>query len=662
MGDTFRGRPSVAVIGGGAAGCMAAVSAAELGASVTVFERNGGHRLCRKLGLTGKGRCNLTNNCGRDTFMANVPRNPRFLYSAFAAFPPEAVMAWFEKAGVPLKTERGGRVFPVSDRAADVVAALKGAVRRSGCAVRGEDAVSVEREEGGFRVNGGELFDRVIIATGGASYASTGSDGSGYALAESLGHGIVPPEPGLIPLTCAGSLCGELQGLSLRNIELRIVRKDGGGRVFEAFGEMLFTHFGISGPVVLTASSAVRDIGSGGYAAEIDLKPALSADELDRRLVRELSSSPNRSWSNVLSTLLPAKLVGPFAVLCGTAGDRRANSVTRAERRAACELLKCLRLDITGTRPINEAVITRGGVDVSGIDPRTMESKLVPGLYFAGEIIDADAYTGGFNLQIAWSTGRLAGTAAALPGGSVKGAGGSGREKKVKRMKDRVYSIAIDGPSGAGKSTLAKGIASALGFSYVDTGAIYRTVGYAARERGVDPGDGAAVEAMLGQISVEVKFDGGVQHMYLDGRDLGDAIRENEISAYASKISALPAVRAFLLDAQRRIAARNSVVMDGRDIGTVILPGADVKIFLSASAGDRARRRFEELAEKGMPETYEKVLSDIEERDRRDSMRDVAPLRAADDAVLLDNSGFEPAQSLEAGLRIVFEKLPELEK
>ena len=651
------GSPRIAVIGGGAAGCMAAVSAAREGADVTIFERNGEKRLCLKVGITGKGRCNLTNNCGRDGFMSNVVSNPRFLYSAFSAFNPQDVMAWFEDAGVPLKTERGDRVFPVSDRAADIVHALKKAVAGSGCRVEDKYVASVDRGERGFMINGETgPFDRVIVATGGMSYSSTGSDGSGYALAERFGHTVTKTRPGLVPLECSGPLCSDLQGLSLKNVSLRICRDSDGKTVFEDFGELLFTHFGLSGPIVLTASSAVEGIEDGGFTAHIDLKPALDGKQLDARLVREFASGSNRNYSTVLGTLLPAKFIGPFVNLSGIPADTKANSVTKEQRKKTAELLKDIQIGIKGTRPVNEAVVTRGGVCVREIDPRTMESKLVPGLYFAGEIIDVDAYTGGFNLQIAWSTGRLAGISAANER-TVKNKKDTYRKAKMGR---KIYSIAIDGPSGAGKSTLAKGIAAAFGFSYVDTGAIYRTVGYAVRERGISPDDRDAVSALLGSIDLKVRFENGIQHMLLDGRDLGDSIRENEISTYASKVSAIPEVRAFLLDTQRRIAAENSVVMDGRDIGTVILPEADVKIFLSASARDRAARRYNELIEKGMPESFEKVLADIEERDMRDSQRDIAPLKAADDAVLLDNSGFEPAQSLEAGIRIVKSKLPEL--
>ena len=643
-------RINIAVIGGGAAGCMAAVTAAEAGACVTVFEGNGQKMLCRKLGITGKGRCNLTNACGPEEFLANVPVNPKFLYAAFSAFPPEAVMEWFENRGVPLKTERGNRVFPVSDHAGDIVGALKKAVRNADVTVAGKKVGSIIARDGKFFLDGSDtVWDRVIIATGGMSYQVTGSDGSGYGLAESLGHTVKAPEPGLVPLTCDGSLCPSMQGLSLKNVTLKIYAEGNRKPVFEEFGEMLFTHFGISGPVVLTASSAVRDTGSGKYRAEIDLKPALDEKTLDARLQRELSEGANRNLSNIMAKLLPSKMVLPFIGYAGLDPETKGNSVTKEMRRRIVTCLKAFGFRITGTRPINEAIITSGGVSVSEINPKTMESKLVPGLFFAGEIIDTDAYTGGFNLQIAWSTGHLAGTCAAKE-----------RKDGAKKMKNaEIINIAIDGPSGAGKSTLAKGVAGELGISYVDTGAIYRTVGYAARQKGIDPSDPAAVGAMLREIQVGVTFGNGEQHMLLNGEDLGLRIRENEISAYASKVSAIPAVREFLMDTQRDIARNNSVVMDGRDIGTVILPDADVKIFLSATAEERAQRRFGELEEKGMPESYEKILSDIIERDERDSSRDIAPLRPAADAISFNNTGLMPEETRAAVLGIIRDRLAE---
>lgn len=412
----------IAVIGGGAAGMMAAVAAARENreARVTVFERNGAGMMGRKLGITGKGRCNVTNDATRDEFLSNVPRNPRFLYSAFAALTPQDVMAFFEGLGVPLKVERGRRVFPVSDKAEDIVRALRGAVRAAGCTVVGArvSAITPSEADGApvFEVAAGThggTFDRVILATGGASYPRTGSEGDGYAFAEALGHTVTELIPSLVPVECPGRLCPALQGLSLRNVGMKIVRRDNGKTVYEDFGEMMFTHFGMTGPMILSASAHIRDIEPDRYEAQFDLKPALDAPTLDARLLADFEKYKNRDFGNALGDLLPQKLIGPFVVMSGIPSTEKVNSITREQRRAVAELLKCFPVRLSGLRPIDEAIVTSGGVSVREIDPKTMESKLVPGLYFAGELIDVDAYTGGFNLQIAWSTGHLAGTAAA---------------------------------------------------------------------------------------------------------------------------------------------------------------------------------------------------------------------------------------------------------
>lgn len=400
----------IAVIGGGAAGMMAAGTAASLGASVTVYEQTG--RCGKKLAITGKGRCNVTNLATREEFLENVPRNPRFLYAPLAALTPEDTMTFFESLGVPLKTERGRRVFPESDKAIDIVNAMR--AYSSGATVRYEKVTAILKgADGAFlvRASGEERYDRVILATGGRSYPLTGSDGSGHRLAAKLGHTITPLAPSLVPLTSEDKLCPDLQGLSLKNIAIKIT--DGQKCVYEDFGEMMFAHFGVTGPVILSASAhlAGRDLSS--YVLHIDLKPALDEQTLDRRLLADFSERQNKDLINALSALLPVKLHHVFCRSCGIDEHRKVNTLTRAERHTILARLKDLTIPLSGFRPIEEAIVTRGGVDVGQISPKDMQSKLVPGLYFAGEMIDVDAYTGGYNLQIAFSTGYLAGMSAA---------------------------------------------------------------------------------------------------------------------------------------------------------------------------------------------------------------------------------------------------------
>ncbi len=404
----------IAVIGGGAAGMCAAITAAELGGDVTLYERN--ERCGRKLGITGKGRCNVTNDCTRDEFLANVPRNPRFMYAAFSRFSPQDVMSWISEMGVPLKVERGRRVFPVSDRAGDVVMALVRRMRALGVReihARVNDIIS--EPSGGFRVVSGSHetgFNRVILATGGCSYTGTGSSGDGYEFARRIGHSIVEPRPSLVPLVSPGRLCPSMQGLSLKNVALTVLECESGRRLYNDFGEMMFTHFGMTGPMVLSASAHMQDIAPGKYEISIDLKPALDAQTLDARLLSDFSKNINRDLENAISGLLPQKMIGPFIVKCGIDPKKKINSVTRTERAAIAACLKDFRVPVSGTRPIEEAIVTSGGVDIREISPKTMESKLCTGLYLAGELIDVDAFTGGYNLQIAWSTGRLAGESA----------------------------------------------------------------------------------------------------------------------------------------------------------------------------------------------------------------------------------------------------------
>ena len=401
--------PRILVIGAGAAGMMAAGRAAELGAEVTIVEHM--DRTGLKLGITGKGRCNLTNNCPDDEFMRNVPRNPKFLYSALSAFSTADTMKFFEDHGLPLKTERGKRVFPVSDRALDVVAVMR---KYSSPArlVRGEakELVTTEGRCAGIRLGSGEeiLSDAVIVCTGGLSYPQTGSTGTGYSLAGQAGLKVTERSGSLVPLTVSEGWCAECMGLSLKNVGLKITDAGKSKPVYSDFGEMMFAHFGLTGPMILSASAYLDFGGKHDYTAVIDLKPALDEKTLDARVLRDWGEEPNREFQNSLGKLLPSGLIPVIVRYSGIPAETRINSVTREQRADLVRLLKALPLHITGRRPVAEAVVTRGGVDVKELDPRTMEAKKLPGLYFAGEVIDVDAYTGGFNLQIAWMTARLA--------------------------------------------------------------------------------------------------------------------------------------------------------------------------------------------------------------------------------------------------------------
>ncbi|HJD22976.1 MAG TPA: NAD(P)/FAD-dependent oxidoreductase [Firmicutes bacterium] len=400
------------VVGGGAAGLMAAYAAAKRGLSVTILERNA--RMGRKLLITGKGRCNITNNCSVPDFIANVPQNGRFLFGAVSSFTPQDMMAFLEESGLPVKTERGNRVFPCSDKARDVVDTLVGAVRRAGCRFvtgRAEDLLLAEGACRGVRLEGGEELeaDAVIVCTGGLSYPLTGSTGDGYRLAEQAGHTVIPPRPSLVPLVCREEWCREAQGLSLRNVALRVVDTRRDKTVTEDFGEMLFTHFGVSGPMALSASAHMREMEPGRYRLLIDLKPALSPEQLDARLVRDFRENRNRDFSNSLGALLPRSLCPVVVALSGIRPQEKCNAITKEQRRSLAGLLKALPLTVEGFRPVEEAIVTSGGVKVSELNAKTMESKKAKGLYFAGEVLDVDAYTGGFNLQIAFSTGVAAG-------------------------------------------------------------------------------------------------------------------------------------------------------------------------------------------------------------------------------------------------------------
>ena len=400
------------VIGGGAAGMMAAVSAAERGARVTLLEPN--ERLGKKLNITGKGRCNVTNNADVQTLLANVPRNGKFLYSAFSRFDGRDPMAFFASIGVPLKTERGNRVFPVSDRAFDVSAALERRLKALKVSLVRDRATELEITSGAVTGVRGERgtypAGAVVLATGGVSYPATGSTGEGHRMAREAGHTVTDLQGSLVPLRDYG-LGRELQGLSLRNVGLAVFedRK----KIYTDFGEMLFTHFGVSGPLVLSASAHMRHFGKKTYRLEIDLKPALDEQALDKRLLRDFEKYANHDFCNALDDLLPQKLIPVAVERSGIPPHQKVHDLTREQRRKLVQGLKHFSVEIAGPCPVTDAIVTSGGIKISEIDPKTMESKLVKGLYFSGEIMDVDAYTGGFNLQIAWATGRAAGQAAA---------------------------------------------------------------------------------------------------------------------------------------------------------------------------------------------------------------------------------------------------------
>ncbi len=399
-------------MGGGAAGMMAAITAAERGMKVLVVEPN--RQMGRKVRISGKGRCNVTNDCDVKSVLANVPTNPKFLYSALTAFPPERVMAYFESLGVPLKTERGGRVFPVSDNAHDVADALVERMRALGVEhIHGRAVEIVTGPDGaiaGVRTERGTVgCGWAVLCTGGASYPATGSTGDGYAMAAALGHRIVPPRGSLVPLESSAGYCGMLAGLAPRNIELSLL--EDGKTIWRQRGEMLFAHFGVTGPLVLSASAHIRAWGERRYALSIDFKPALDEEKLDSRVRRDLEKYANRDMANALTELAPRSLIPVLLQLAGIPPEEKAHDLTREMRLALVRVLKAFPVPLSGPRPVKEAIVTAGGVDVKEVDPRTMGSKLVPGLYFAGEILDVDGYTGGFNLQIAWATGRMAGMA-----------------------------------------------------------------------------------------------------------------------------------------------------------------------------------------------------------------------------------------------------------
>ncbi len=403
----------VIVIGGGPAGMMASIAAAESGARVILLEPNS--RLGKKLNITGKGRCNLTNNCPPAELMQNIPRNSRFLYSAFSQMNSQDVMAFFEGLGVPVKTERGNRVFPVSDRSFDVSAALERRLKELGVVILRDRALGLLQKDSRLTGVRGEretyTAPCAVVATGGLSYPLTGSTGDGYRLSEEAGHTVTPLRGSLVPLEEEGSICAALQGLSLRNVRLTVLEE--GRSIFTDFGELLFTHFGLSGPLVLSASAHMRDFEGKRYTAVIDLKPALDQQQLDRRILADFEKYRNSDFVNALNDLLPHKLIDVFVEHSGIPPRCKVHSVTREQRQGMAALLKAFPIPVRGPRPVDEAIVTAGGVAVGEVNPSTMGSKKLPGLYFAGEVLDVDAYTGGFNLQIAWATGYVAGQYAA---------------------------------------------------------------------------------------------------------------------------------------------------------------------------------------------------------------------------------------------------------
>ena len=645
-------KTDIAVVGGGAAGFIAAIAAAREGAEVIIADK--ARRPLMKLRISGKGRCNVTNNCTEQEFFDNIFRGAKFLRSAVSRFGPSEIMDFFEGLGVPLKTERGRRVFPVSDKAADVAEALIREAESLGVRIIKAEVTGIltdgEKVTGARTDSGNIECGTVILATGGLSYPGTGSTGDGYRIAAELGHTVTGTHPALVSLKCREEWCREAEGLSLRNVVLTC--REGKKVLFSEMGEMLFTDEGVSGPLVLTLSSIIAGRDLSKLSTKIDLKPSLDRTALDRRVLRDMGEMSNREFKNSLGELLPKSLIPVIVRLSGIPPEKKVNSITAQERSGLVDLLKGLPLTICGDGGWNDAIVTAGGIPTREIDPRTMESKLVRGLYFAGELIDADGATGGYNLTIAFSTGHAAGTAVAervKEGLSVK----NGKDRSGKRMK----AIAIDGPAGAGKSSIARRVAKELGFIYVDTGALYRAIGLSAIRSGIDVHDRAAVIGLLAGIDVDLAYVDGEQKVLLCGDDVSGEIRTEQVSMAASAVSAMPEVREVLLELQRDLARRNNVVMDGRDIGTVVLPDAGCKIFLTATAEERAMRRYKELREKGMDAVYEAVLEDLKKRDYDDSHREIAPLKLADDGIEVDTTELDLDQAVDRVMEIAKERL-----
>lgn len=630
----------VAIIGGGVAGLLAAVTAADHGAKVLLFEKM--DKVGLKMGITGKGRCNLTNNAPIMDFIAMTPGNGRFLFSAYKRFNNMDLLSLFHTWGLETKVERGGRIFPASDDAQEVRHLFMRLLHEKQVDVHlSEPVLHIQTKKGCAAgvVTGKGTYeaDAVILATGGKSYPRTGSTGDGYRLAGELGHTVTKIRPALIPLVCAEPYCRELQGLSLKNVTLALVA--GGRRKSEAFGEMIFTHFGISGPIVLTQSDVVTLWLSQGYQVTgyIDLKPALTEEVLDQRILRDLQKFRLKQMGNALSELLPRRLIDAVMKLADIPAEIPAAALKKAQRIHLRQTIKKLPLTITKARPIEEAIVTAGGISTKEVNSSTMESKIVRGLYLAGEVLDVHAFTGGYNLQAAFSMGRMAALSAA------------GDKTQMRKL-----AIAIDGPAGAGKSSVAKILAANMGYAYLDTGAMYRAVTYEVLRRELT--EEKDIVALAAGMDMTVKPEADAMHVVVNGHDVTDYIRTPEVSARVSAVSALAGVRAAMVEIQRRQAAKGGIVLDGRDIGTTVLPHADVKIFLTASVHTRALRRFKEMTEKNPGMTLEEVEKDIQKRDWQDSHREVSPLKQAEDAVLLDNSRLTLEETAKAIMEICEKK------
>lgn len=630
----------VAIIGGGVAGLLAAVTAADHGAKVLLFEKM--DKVGLKMGITGKGRCNLTNNAPIMDFIAMTPGTGRFLFSAYKRFNNMDLLSLFHTWGLETKVERGGRIFPASDDAQEVRHLFMRLLHEKQVDVHlSEPVLHIQTKKGCAAgvVTGKGTYeaDAVILATGGKSYPRTGSTGDGYRLAGELGHTVTKIRPALIPLVCAEPYCRELQGLSLKNVTLALVA--GGRRKSEAFGEMIFTHFGISGPIVLTQSDVVTLWLSQGYQVTgyIDLKPALTEEVLDQRILRDLQKFRLKQMGNALSELLPRRLIDAVMKLADIPAEIPAAALKKAQRIHLRQTIKKLPLTITKARPIEEAIVTAGGISTKEVNSSTMESKIVRGLYLAGEVLDVHAFTGGYNLQAAFSMGRMAALSAA------------GDKTQMRKL-----AIAIDGPAGAGKSSVAKILAANMGYAYLDTGAMYRAVTYEVLRRELT--EEKDIVALAAGMDMTVKPEADAMHVVVNGHDVTDYIRTPEVSARVSAVSALAGVRAAMVGIQRRQAAKGGIVLDGRDIGTTVLPHADVKIFLTASVHTRALRRFKEMTEKNPGMTLEEVEKDIRKRDWQDSHREVSPLKQAEDAVLLDNSRLTLEETAKAIMEICEKK------
>ena len=651
----------VIIIGGGAAGLMCGVTLAENGIKTTIVEKN--EKLGKKIYITGKGRCNMTNLCERQEFFKSVTSNPKFLYSSVNAFDAAQTVEFFENHGLRTKTERGNRVFPESEHASDVTKTLEKAFKRAGGQVVLNTVVTdIVSENGcfsGVKLNDGTCLraDACVIATGGLSYESTGSTGDGYVFAARLGHKVTDTFPSLVGLKTIETFVNELEGLSLKNVGLSAWVN--GKKKYDEQGEMLFTRNGISGPLVLTVSSllAKNIAGNDKVTVKIDMKPALDEEALDRRVLKDFAESVNKDIKNVLGGLLPSSLIPVILTLSGIGAERKVNGINAKERERLVRLIKGIPLEIKCSGGFNEAVITQGGVSVKEINPKTMESKLCSGIYFAGEVMDVDALTGGYNLQIAWSTAHAA--AMSIIERSENDAENEKALNEYKKQENRmnkVISIAIDGPSGAGKSTIAKKVSEKAGAVYVDTGAMYRAMALYFLRNGVSAEDEATISSLCDKIDIELKIIDGVLHVFLNGEDVSGLIRNDEVGAMASKTSVYADVRTKLVDLQRKMAEKQSVVMDGRDIGSVVLPNAKVKIYLTASVEERARRRYLEYEAAGQNPDMDTIRKEIEERDYRDMHRDISPLVCAEDAVVVDSSDMSIDEVCERIFRIINER------